>query len=329
MIVGIDLEGCKAEFALYSEKENRILYRSSLETKELVGEDVIFKISQHFEKLCKANKLQPSSIKAIGIGTIGKVFLETESLIVDDNQFEWHGFKIKKAVEKYFKQPVYITDGFRARTIGELWKGAAQDFSNFIYYGIGNGIGNGIVINQKIYSGAHNLASGFHQVISQKRDTSPLHESKNYLENETNLDSIVKTINDFADKNVDSALGKLKKSSGTFLHLKDLDSLIKNNDKDLFNILCKLMLNVSSHMSTMIYALDPQAIIIGGPITKFGDLGLRAFKYNLKKLTTPFFYNLLKIRFSFLGENSGVLGILYTVLCAYTDDITKQIGSVY
>ncbi len=325
MIVGIDLDNCKAEFALYSEKEDKILYRSSLEIKKLVGENVIFELSRHFEELCRVNKLQPFSIKAIGIGTIGKVFLETESLVVNDNWFEWNNFKIREVIEKYFKQPVYITDSFRARTIGELWKGSAQDFTNFIYYGIGNVIGNGIVIDQKIYSGTHNLASEFYQ-IKEKSSSYPS-ELSSYSKNETNLNNIMETINDFGYKNPNTPIGKLKKSLGTVLHLKDLDPLIKNNDKDIFNILCGLTLTVSHHMSTMIYALDPQAIIIGGPITRFGGLGLSVFKHNLKTLITPFAYSLLKIKFSFLKESSGVLGVLYTVLRAYTDDIMKQVES--
>ena len=67
--------------------------------------------------------------------------------------YGWKEINIKEALENELNLGVYVDNDVRAMALGESWFGITKDISNFVTLNISNGIGAGIIINNKPYYG--------------------------------------------------------------------------------------------------------------------------------------------------------------------------------
>ena len=63
-----------------------------------------------------------------------------------------------KEMQKYISLPVYLDNDANCAALGESMAGAAKDVSDSVTVTLGTGIGGGIVINRRIFSGFNGMA---------------------------------------------------------------------------------------------------------------------------------------------------------------------------
>lgn len=97
-------------------------------------------------------------IKSIGIGVPGAVNPKTGVVEYAVNLF-FHNWQLVKMMEDRLNKKVYIENDANAAAYGEFVAGALKNTSNAIAITLGTGIGGGIIINGKLYSGS-NYAGG-------------------------------------------------------------------------------------------------------------------------------------------------------------------------
>lgn len=105
-------------------------------------------------------------LAGIGIGVPGAVDSKTGMIHKAPNVPYLDGWKITE-VFGVLGVPILIDNDSRCFVLAELLWGAAVDYKNIVGLAIGTGIGGGIVIDGKIYRGAHNTAGEFgHMIIA-------------------------------------------------------------------------------------------------------------------------------------------------------------------
>ena len=325
MILAIDLGGRSAKFAMYSEREDKIVHRSVMDTRGLMGQDVIEKMHDHFVKWCYEIELKRTEVKAIGFACVGPIDPEEGVSINAGGKFGWDYFPAKKTFESYFSQPMYMTNDARAAAIAELWKGAGKGLSEFLLYTLGTGVGGGIVIGEKIYSGAHNLANEFgHGGFIQDRKACGCGIAT-CLEGGASATGIEAYVQTYIKENPNSSLAKLQKTIDHPIEIKEFAHLFQSGDKGTVEAMREALKPLASHMSVVIYAFDPQAVIIGGGPSALGECLIDAIKYNLAKCTNKFMLDLVDVKLAKMGNDAGIYGALYTALRGYVDDVTRSV----
>ncbi|MBI2515073.1 ROK family protein [Candidatus Wolfebacteria bacterium] len=103
-------------------------------------------------------------IKGIGVGIRGAVDSKRGVLLYDKILPFLKGWNIKNFFEK-FCQSVLVDNDSRCFLRGEAAWGAARKYKNAVSLTIGTGIGGGIMIDGKIYSGENNTAGEFGNMI--------------------------------------------------------------------------------------------------------------------------------------------------------------------
>lgn len=146
LFIGIDIGGTNIVAARISDKEliekNEVPTGSSRPFKEIM------------ESLFSAiEPLITSEVVGIGIGMPG--FMDTDSgeILAINNIPSLKGHSIKKAVTERFKLPAFQNNDANCFALGEAYFGAGRPFNNMIGVTMGTGLGSGIIINRKIYSG--------------------------------------------------------------------------------------------------------------------------------------------------------------------------------
>lgn len=102
----------------------------------------------------KKAKLKMDDIESIGIGVPGAVNPITGIIEYSANLF-FHNWNIVEMMEERLGKKVVIENDANAAAYGEYLAGSAKDATNAVAITLGTGVGGGIIIDGKIYSGSN------------------------------------------------------------------------------------------------------------------------------------------------------------------------------
>ena len=94
----------------------------------------------------------------IGIASIGPINI-AEGAIIDPPDFNISMIHIVPRLQERWNLPVYIENDMAVSALAEMYYGGGRLYNNFVYVGVTAGIGGGVIINQRLYSGTNGLAS--------------------------------------------------------------------------------------------------------------------------------------------------------------------------
>jgi glucokinase len=160
----------------------------------------------------------------------------------------WEIIPLKNILMKRYNLPIYINNDANCFALGEKIYGKGRKYKNFVGLSLGTGIGMGIIINEEIYNGVL-CGAGEIGMISYK-------------------DSII--------ENYASSFFFTRKYG---MNPKELFRLAEQGDLKAINAFNDYGEHLGEAIKNILYLLAPEAIIIGGSISK-------AFAYFKKSLET-------------------------------------------
>ena len=168
MIIGIDLGGTKILTAL-ADSEGKIISSVQVDTQAALGpEKVIANIIKSISLVTKQARVPLSRVSRVGIGAPGPI-LGRAIIVSPPNLPGWVNVNIKSILHRKLKKKIYIENDANAAALGELLFGAGKGFRNLVYITLSTGIGGGIIIKGKAYTGSIGTAGEVgHMVIDQK-----------------------------------------------------------------------------------------------------------------------------------------------------------------
>ena len=105
-------------------------------------------------------------IDGFGVGTPGSVEPETGNVPYSNN-LEFYDLPLAKMLEEKTGKKFYIENDANAAAYGEYIAGAGRGTKNFIAITLGTGVGGGIIIDGKIYSGSNGAGGELGHIVIQ------------------------------------------------------------------------------------------------------------------------------------------------------------------
>lgn len=101
-----------------------------------------------------------TAVSGIGIGSPGLVDTQT-GIVREAVNLKWVDVPLARQVQNRLDiaLPVYVQRDAYAEVLGEAYFGAGRGCANFVYLGIGSGLGGGVIVNGQLVTGADNHAS--------------------------------------------------------------------------------------------------------------------------------------------------------------------------
>ncbi|MGC8648647.1 MAG: ROK family protein [Candidatus Micrarchaeia archaeon] len=195
------------------------------------------------------------------IGVTFPAAINKKSIIMyAPNLTGWEHRNLLNKFKSRFKEQIFIENDAKAQALAEKFYGAGRKYSDFIYLTIGTGIGGAIFINNKLYKGYNGFAGEFGHMVIEKNGPKCGCGRKGCLEALASGKAIAKyfTSNNLLNR-------KLHKSK---IESKDIFNAWKNNEDYAKPIVEKAAENLSIGIANIVNIFDPEAIIIGGGITK-------------------------------------------------------------
>ncbi len=156
-IIGIDMGGTNVKSAIIQNKTISDIVTvavNSTGTEEDVLNDLFLVIDQ----------LINNNIHAIGIGVPGLIDFASGKVYDVINIPSWKAVDLKNILEKKYRLPVMINNDANCFALGEFYFGKGIGADSMIGLTIGTGLGSGIIINGKLYSGNNGGAGEFGMV---------------------------------------------------------------------------------------------------------------------------------------------------------------------
>ena len=140
--------------------------KDSIKTSDYKSDvDIVKGITNLCAKLLYDARVDISSVKWMGIGFPGTPDVK-EGRCIYANNLAMRNTPIRDWIQKALPLPVFLENDANCAALGETYAGATKGADNSLMITIGTGIGGGIIINKKIYSGFNNAGGELgHTVI--------------------------------------------------------------------------------------------------------------------------------------------------------------------
>ncbi len=151
--IGIDLGGTNIAAGLVNE-EMELVRKMSIPTgAERAGEEIVADMAKLCLDLCEAHGVTMADITAIGIATPGVANIAT-GVVEYANNLHFVKFPLASLLGKELNfDNIKIANDANAAAWGEAVAGAAKGTTNSVMITLGTGVGGGIIIDNKIYTG--------------------------------------------------------------------------------------------------------------------------------------------------------------------------------
>jgi len=308
LVLGVDLGGTKILTAVTNSQGKMLSHDHSITPAPKGHEAVIRSILESARHALNQADVDISELTAVGIGAPGLSNPETGILLTSPNLPGWRDVPLRDIMQERLGKKTFLINDANAAALGEFYFGAARGIRNFIYITLSTGIGGGIIIDGKIYSGAIGAAGEVgHMTID---DEGPICNCGNRgcwetLASGTALarEARHRIKEGVATSILEYAEGDVEKVTAQVIH-----SAAEQGDSLAKELIARTGYYVGVGLANLINIFNPELIVIGGGLSNIGDMLLEpAFKVAEERAYKEAFQ---AVRFASagLGRNSGVLG---------------------
>lgn len=293
LAIGVDIGGTNLRLALVT-KDGEIIRK----VKEPVSEGVIdltLRLAEGFFN---------EEIAGIGLGVAGLIDREGGKILISPNLPAVEGVHLVNRIKGKFRVPVFIENDANAAAFGEKWIGIGKEFSNFVLFTLGTGIGGGIIQDGKLLKVAAEIGH-----ITIHADSEKCHcGNSGCLESYASARALLSKVISALEADRDSLLKEFH--NGNFYKLTAEDIYRAALDGD---ILAREMLkdagkNLGIGIASIINVMSPEAIILAGGLTGAWDIYIQEAIREASKRSFKELFSKVKIIPSLLGDDAGVIG---------------------
>ena len=301
-VIGVDLGGTKISTAI-STIEGNILANVVLPTKAEEGEvAVLGRIIQSIDEVIVGSSTSIDEVEAIGIGSPGPLDAK-KGIIITTPNLPFKDYNLVQKKKKKYNIPVYLDNDANAAAIGEYMFGAGKGKESIIYFTVSTGVGGGAVLDGKVYRGHTSNALEIGHTTVDPNGPRCNCGNLGCLEAMSSGTAIAKKGKEAVSTNVETSLKKYDTitSYEVFKEAEAGDEVAKDI---IDNALTYLGIGVANAIATF----DPEMIIIGGGVSKAGDIVFDTVKKVVHKSCFKSMAESCEIVPAGLGSDAGVVG---------------------
>ncbi|MBU8879381.1 ROK family glucokinase [Bacillus sp. FJAT-29790] len=309
-LIGVDLGGTTTKLAFINDG-GEILNKWEIPTDNSnEGENITKNIGRAIENKLQELGQNREKIKGIGMGAPGPVNYKTGSLYNTVNLGWRDNYPLKAELEAETLLPVVIENDANCAAIGEMWKGVGNGAENIVCVTLGTGVGGGVIAGGDIVQGASGAAGEIGHITSVAEGGAMCNCGKTgCLETIASATGIVRQAMEILNEN-ESHVGELanKYRQNREISAKDIFDAAKNGDELAHSIIKNTAFHLGLALANIGNTLNPDKIVLGGGVSKAGDILLKPVKENFKKFAFPRVGQSTIIDLAILGNDAGVIG---------------------
>lgn len=301
-VFGIDIGGTTVKCGLFT-TEGELLDKWEIPTNRANGgESVPFDITQSLNSKLEEKGIDKCDVLGAGVGVPGPV--TEDGTVLKCANLGWGIFNVNDKMSELLGLPVAAANDANVAALGEMWKGGGRGYQDIVMVTLGTGVGGGIILDGKIRAGSNGGAGEIgHMIINPAETRRCGCGGHGHLEQYASATGITYLAEQaLRETKQPSALRNIEKlrAKDIFDHAKEGDALALS----LVDQVCEILAMALTHVAA---AVDPQAFVIGGGVSRAGEILTEGLKKHYGK-------NLLnalcgkEFCLATLGNDAGIYG---------------------
>lgn len=268
--------------------------------------------AQGLEELCslidefiQSLDIDPRNILNVNVNLSGRVNPET------GYSFSWFNLgeePVAQVISDRIGFDVSIDNDSRAMTYGEFLCGKISQKKNILFINISWGLGLGIIIDGRNYSGNSGFAGEFGHYPCYDNEIICHCGKKGCLETEASGTAIHRKLVERVGRGETSILSKAILDDPSKVTLNDIIDAINHEDVLCIELLEEVGHKLGRHIAGLINIFNPEEVVIGGVLSQTGDYILQPIRSSIRKHSLNMVNRDTNITVSYLKERAGVIG---------------------
>ena len=307
-VLAIDLGGTKVLTAIISNQGQVMAKERCLTLADEGPEAVINRILSAIDHLLSQRKINLSQLDSISIAAAGAMDFEKGLITLSPHLPRWHDVPLRDIVKEKYKVNTFLINEASAAALGEHYFGAGRGINNLILLTVGTGIGGGIIINGKLYSGASGSAGEIgHMTID---DNGPRCSCGNTgcLETLVSGTAVTKEAIKRIRQGERSSIAEIVGGKVENITAEKVSLAAQDGDSLALEVILKAATYLGVGLVNLVNIFNPEMIIIGGGMAKMGDLLLNPARQVVRERAFQLPAQAVQIVPAQLGDDAGVIG---------------------
>lgn len=307
--IGVDLGGTNIAVGLVNQA-GKIFTKGSVPTlNHREYPEIIKDMAMLMLDLIKDSNMKIEDFKSIGVGSPGVADCQNGKIVYASN-IKFIDVPLREELQKYINLPVYVNNDANIAAYAESIAGAAKDAKTSVTVTIGTGIGSGVVIDGKIFSGFNNAASELgHMVIDMDGEQCNCGR-KGCWERYASATACINQTKKAAAENPDSLINTLVDGDLDKVNAKTVFDAAKQGDEVAAKVVERYISYIGLGLADIVNIFQPDVIVIGGGVCKEGEYLLAPLrKYILENTFAPKYkIKIADLRVAQMGNDAGIVG---------------------
>lgn len=313
-ILGIDIGGTKCAAVLGKADvlnqgpQGLITGKIAIATEAGKGwRDVVRRIFCAVDDLLKQNNVSAGELEATGISCGGPLDSRQGIILSPPNLPDWDGVEIVRLFREKYGAPAYLQNDANACAVAEWKFGAGQGLDNMIFLTFGTGMGAGLILDGRLYSGTNDLAGEAGHIRLAESGPEGYGKAGSFegFCSGGGLSKLAETmLEEHRAKGGRSLLEDVLRQNGA-ISAKDAAEAAWLGDELAGEIYAVCGRYLGKGLAVLIDLLNPQAIVIGSIFVRSGSLLRAAMMRSLQEETLAPALGVCEIKPAALGEAIG------------------------
>jgi glucokinase len=273
--LGVDIGGTKIDVGIVDEN-GVVLVEARVPTPASSGGEAVLTAAINLAAALRASC--NATIAAVGVGAGGQVDAQNGVILSGTDLLPgWAGQRVAEHFSLRFDVPCYLENDVNALAIGEQRFGIAKNVGTSVFLALGTGVGGALVIDGKLRHGPHWSAGELGHLIIDCRDDArvDLGGHRGTLEAYASGHGLVTTWREIT--------GDRREITG----LEIAEEAVCDSGSPAILAVAQTGRYLGYGLLSIVNALDPDLIVIGGGLSSLGDLLLDPARNMLLERALP------------------------------------------
>lgn len=308
--VGIDLGGTNIVAGVVDEEYN-IIAKASVKTNcPRPEKEIADDMAKTALQAVKNAGLTIDDIEWIGVGTPG-IANSSTGIIEYSNNLGFRNTPMVEYIRETIDKPIFIENDANAAAYGEYVAGAAKGAKNAVCITLGTGVGSGIIVDGKIYSGSNFAGGEIGHTVIEVDGAQCSCGRKGCFEAYSSATGLIRMSKEAMEQFPDSIMNKMAEEKGKVTARTSFDAM-RAGDKPAKDVVDKYIKYLAAGITNVINIFQPDVLCIGGGVCNEGDPLLLPVKALVKEeVYTRNSKKNAEIVIAKLGNDAGIIGAAF------------------
>lgn len=303
--IGVDIKKFAVNIGLINFKGDMMELKMNIPYKFENTPEAMEELCTLISSFMKKTKVNTEKILNININISGRVNPESGYSF---SLFNFSECPLAEVLTEKIGYQVCIDNDTRAMTYGEYLQGCVKGEKNIIFVNVSWGLGIGIIIDGKIYTGKSGFSGEFGHINVFDNEILCHCGKKGCLETEASGSAIYRILQERIKNGECSILSNRTNNQELPLTLDEIISAVNKEDLLCIEIVEEIGQKLGKQIAGLINIFNPELVIIGGTLSLTDDYIAQPIKTAIRKYSLNLVNQDSAITVSKLKDKAGVVG---------------------